>query len=82
MVVDIRPATGAVETLARTLWGVVGSSPACATCARCALCARVESPVRNRLSASILPFCVRFSRKVKVYKLFIRRDWYKPKYVV
>ena len=34
MVVDIRPATGAVVTLARILWGVDGSSPARATCAR------------------------------------------------
>ena len=41
-------------------------------------CARVESPVRNRLSVSVLPFCVRFSRKANVYKSFVRRDWYKP----
>ena len=43
MVVDIRPATGAVATLARILWGVAGSSPARATCTQHALCARVES---------------------------------------
>ena len=32
MVVDLRPATGAVVTLARILWGGARSSPACATC--------------------------------------------------
>ena len=60
MVVDLRPATCAVATLARILWGVAGSSPARATCALYALCARVESRVRNRSSVLALPFCVRF----------------------
>ena len=40
LVVDLRPATGAVATLARILGGVAGSSPACATRAACAVRAR------------------------------------------
>ena len=42
MAVDIRPATGAVATLAKTLWGVVGLSSAGATYARYVLRVRVE----------------------------------------
>ena len=77
MVVDLRPATGAVATLTRISWGVAGLSPARATCAGHAHCERVESPVRNRLSVLALPFCVRFSCKASIYKSFVRRDWYK-----
>ena len=76
MVVDIRPATGAVVTLARILWGVLRRFESGPRDMRAnALCTRVESPVRNRSSVSALPFCVRFSRKANVYKSFVRRDW-------
>ena len=78
MVVDLGPATGAVATLARILWGVAGSSPASTTCKRHALCARVELLVQNRLSVLVLPFCLHFSCKENVYKLSVRRDWYTP----
>ena len=75
MVIDIRPATGAVVTLTRILWGVDGSSPASVTCARMRFTCALSRQFEIHSSVLALPFCVRFSRKANIYKSFVRPAW-------